>query len=76
MLIDKYFPDLEKALDRLGRMVFLFYWKPEDFSHLYGTDDQSSLENMLVSNFKQFGELVLELLKKINSFTETAGRTY
>jgi len=76
MLIDKYFPDLEKALDRLGRMVFLFYWKPEDFSHLYGTDDQSSLENMLVSNFKQFGELVLELLKKINSFTETVGRTY
>lgn len=76
MLIDKYFPDLEKALDRLGRMVFLFYWKPEDFSHLYGSDDQSSLEDMLVSNFKQFGELVLELMKKINSFTETAGRTY
>jgi hypothetical protein len=76
MLIDKYFPDLEKALDRLGRMVFLFYWKPEDFSHLYGSDDQSSLESMLVSNFKQFGELVLELLKKISSFTESAGRTY
>jgi len=76
MLIDKYFPDLEKALDRLGRMVFLFYWKPEDFSHLYGSDDQSSLENMLVSNFKSFGELVLELLKKISSFSESTGRTY
>jgi len=76
MLIDKYFPDLEKALDRLGRMVFLFYWKPEDFSHLYGSDDQSGLENMLVSNFKSFGELVLELLKKIKSFSESTGRTY
>ena len=42
MPIDKYLY-LEKALDRLGRMVFLFYWKPEDFSHLYGTDDRHHL---------------------------------
>ena len=63
-LIDKYMPDLEDGLDKLGRLIFLFYWKPEDFSQLYGSDDQADLENMLLSNFKSFGDLVLTLLKK------------
>lgn len=76
LLIEKYFPDLEKALDKMGRMIFLFYWKPEDFSDLYGSDDQSSLENLLLSNFKSFGELVLELLKKTQSYSESVGRSY
>jgi len=68
-LIDNYLPDLEVALDKLGRLLFLFYWKPEDFMELYGTDDQSSLENSLVSNFKSFGELVLELKNKNQQYS-------
>ena len=63
-LVNKYLPDLEQALDRLGRIVFLLAWKPEDFIKAYGTDDQSELENKLMSNFKALGELVLELLQK------------
>ena len=63
-LIDTYMPDLQTALDRIGRVLFLFYWKPEDFSTAFGSDDQSQLENKLVSNFKSFGELVMELLQK------------
>ena len=76
LLVEKYMPDLESALDKLGRMIFLFYWKPEDFSNLYGSDDQASLENLLLSNFKSFGELVLELLKKTQSYSESVGRSY
>ena len=63
-LVDKYIPDLEKALDKLGRIVFLLSWKPEDFIKAYGADDQSELENKLLSNFKALGELVIELLLK------------
>ena len=62
--MDKYIPDLEKALDKLGRIVFLLSWKPEDFIKAYGADDQSELENKLLSNFKALGELVIELLLK------------
>ena len=65
MMIDKYLPDMETGLDRVGRLLFLLYWKPEDFSELYGADDQSELESMFISNFKAFGELVLDLLKKV-----------
>lgn len=76
LMIDKYLPDLESALDKLGRMIFLFYWKPEDFSDLYGEDDQSGLENTLLSNFTSFGDLVLELLKKRKSFSDSVGNSY
>ena len=63
-LIDKYIPDLEQGLDRIGRILFLYYWKPEDFAQAYGSDDQVDLENKLLSNFKQLGDMVLELLLK------------
>lgn len=63
-IVQTYIPDFEQALDRLGRIMFLFYWKPEDFAQAYGNDDQTSLENKLVSNFKSMGELTLELLQK------------
>ena len=63
-MIDKYLPDMESAIDRLGRILFLFYWKPRDFEDAYGTDDMANLENQLLSNFKSFGALVLDLIKK------------
>ncbi len=63
-LVQTYVSDLELALDRLGRIIFLFYWKPEDFSASYGADDQSALENKFLSNFKAMGEMTLELLQK------------
>lgn len=63
-LIQSYVADLELALDRIGRIIFLFYWKPEDFSASYGSDDQTALENKFLSNFKSLGEMTLELLQK------------
>jgi hypothetical protein len=63
-MVDKYLPDMEAALDRLGRLLFLYYWKPRDFEDAYGADDMSNLENKLLSTFQSFGELVLELTKK------------
>jgi hypothetical protein len=63
-MIDTYMPDLLAGLDRIGRILFLFYWKPEDFAQAFGSDDQSQLENKLVSNFKSYGDLLIELLQK------------
>jgi hypothetical protein len=63
-MIDTYMPELQTALDRIGRILFLFYWKPEDFAQSFGSDDQTQLENKLVSNFKSYGELIMDLLQK------------
>jgi hypothetical protein len=62
--IDKYIPEMESGLDRIGRTLFLFYWKPEDFQRAFGQDDQPDMENELLSNFKSFGNMLLKLLKK------------
>lgn len=63
-MVDKYLPDMEEGLDRLGRILFLIYWKPRDFEDAYGSDDMTNLENQILSNFKSYGELVLDLTKK------------
>lgn len=63
-VIDSYVPELMKALDRLGRILFLYYWKNEDFAERYGTNDIAEMEDLIRSVFKSFGELVLKLRKK------------
>ena len=59
--ITQFLPDLRQGLDKLGRLLFLYLWKPADFSIYYGTDDILELEAMLTSNFRQLGELILDL---------------
>ena len=63
-LVDRYVPDMEKALDVMGRTLFLLYWKPGEFQDAYGVDDMQDMEDEVLSNFLQFGEMVLKLLKK------------
>lgn len=63
-LLNKYLPKLQEAVDSLGRIKFLFYWKPDDFQKSYGSDDMSNLEAEIDSNFESIGDLTLKLLKK------------
>ena len=63
-VIDSYVPELMKALDRLGRVLFLFYWKNEEFADRYGEGDLSEMEDSLRGIFKGFGDLVLQLRQK------------
>ena len=69
-MIDSYMPKMQAALDCTGRTLFLFYWKPEDFAQAFGADDQTQLENKLISNFKSFGDLVIDLLQKTKAHQE------
>ena len=63
-LIDSYIPQFMQAVDRLGRVLFLYYWKNEDFGERYGSSDTVELEDTLRSVFKQFGNLTLILRRK------------
>ena len=62
--IDMYLPELMKSLDRVGRILFIFYWKNEDFSERYGSEDLAEMEDLLRGVFKSFGDLVLKLKQK------------
>ena len=63
-VIDSYVPELVQALDRLGRILFLFYWKNEEFAERYGTEDLAEMEDSIRGVFKSFGDLVLQLRQK------------
>lgn len=63
-LVDRYLGDLMKALDKLGRILFLFYWHQEEFEDRYGKQDLPELEDTLRNAFEVLGDLVLFLKEK------------
>ena len=63
-LLQSFTPDLMKALDRLGRILFLFYWHNNDFADRYGKNDLPELEDATRNAFETLGELVLFLKER------------
>jgi hypothetical protein len=63
-MINRYVQDMEKALDAVGRSLFLLFWKPGEFDDAWGPEERQQVEDEMLSNFKGFGDLVLTLLRK------------
>lgn len=63
-VVDSYIGDLLLGLDRLGRILFMFYWHNEKFKERYGQQDMPEMEDNLRNVFKNLGELSLFLKQK------------
>ena len=63
-MVDRYMPDLMKGLDRLGRILFLFYWHGEKFQDRYGKGEMIELEDAIRNSFEFLGDLVLFLKQR------------
>jgi hypothetical protein len=63
-LVDRYLGDLLKALDKLGRVLFMFYWHQEEFEDRYGKSSLPELEDSLRNAFESLGDCVLYLTEK------------
>jgi len=61
---DKYLGDLFLAVDRLGRLLFMYYWHYDKFSERYGVEEMKELESSLKDSFSGLGDLVLFLKKR------------
>jgi hypothetical protein len=76
-MIDRYLSDLLKALDRLGRIIFMFYWHQQKFAERYGKQDMPELEDGLRSTFESLGEIVLLLRQKsVETYPEEGGQIF
>jgi len=62
--IDRYLGDLIIGLDRLGRILFMFYWHQDKFKERYGQEELRELEDSLKNTFKSVGDVVLFLKKR------------
>jgi hypothetical protein len=63
-LVDKNLGDLMKALDRLCRILFMFYWHQDDFQDRYGKAELPELEDGLRNSIEVLGDVVLWLMEK------------
>lgn len=72
-MVDRHLGDLMKGLDRIGRILFSFYWHGEEFQERYGKKDMPELEDSLRNAFEQLGDVVLFLKQKtVEPFPEEA----
>lgn len=62
--VDGYIGDLLLGLDRIGRILFMFYWHYDKFKERYGQQDLPELEDNLRNVFTNLGELTLFLKQK------------
>lgn len=63
-LVQKYLGDVTVGLDRVGRMLFLFYQHANDFEETHGKEDMQELEESLKNVFKGTGDLVMYLRQR------------
>ena len=52
---------LTGAVDRLGKMLFKFYWHNDDFAERFGQADMPEMEDSISNNFESLDALVLML---------------
>lgn len=59
-----YLPLLERSVDRMCRLLLLFYWHNSEFSETYGQDELAEFEDVLLTSIKTVGQLTLFLRQK------------
>jgi hypothetical protein len=57
-LVNDYLPDLEKAMDKVGRMVFLYWYKTENFAEKFSSTEIKETEDLLRNLFKELGKTI------------------
>ncbi len=63
-IVDKFLGDLMKGMDRIGRILFSFYWHGEEMQDRYGKKDMPDLEESLRNAFEAVGDVVIFLKQK------------
>lgn len=67
-LTEKYLGDLMKAVDRIARIMCLFWYHNEEFADRYGKQDLPQLEDGLRNTLESLGDITLFLKEKsVNS---------
>lgn len=70
-MVDRHLGDLMDGLDKVGRILFSFYWHKDKFEDRYGKKDIPELEDNLRNSFEQLGDLLLFLKQKtIDSYPD------
>ena len=62
--LNPYMPDLELALDRIYRILFMLWWKTDLFKDKYGVSELKEMESRVRNIGRELGKFVLEFKTK------------
>jgi len=74
-IVSAYLPNMEKAVDNLGRVLLTLWIKEEDTKESIGDEAFISLEDKLRAVFKNMGEVVLSLSNTATNVQQAAEQT-
>jgi hypothetical protein len=60
-VVDRYLSDLMTGLDRIGRILFSFYWHMDDVKEHYGAAETPDLIDAMRNAFEECGDVTLKL---------------
>lgn len=63
-LINRYISDIMLGMDRVNRILFVYYWANDKFRDRYGSENMRELEDQLKNAAKSTGDLVLFLKQR------------
>lgn len=63
-IVQEYIPELVDNLDRMCRLLLLFYWHNSEFAEEYGIDEMADFEDLLLSTIKSTSKVVLFLKQR------------
>ncbi|MGN1273015.1 MAG: hypothetical protein ACI4UF_00375 [Thermoguttaceae bacterium] len=59
--IDKLVTKMTKAMNTVGRLLFLYYWKGDQFEEMYGPQKLPEFEGSARKAFEVLGDMILFL---------------
>ena len=63
-IVQEYIPELVDNLDRMCRLLLLFYWHNSEFAEEYGIDEMADFEDLILSTIKSTSKVVLFLKQR------------
>jgi hypothetical protein len=72
-MVQEYIPEFVDNLDRMIRLLLLFYWHNAEFAEAYGIDQMADFEDLLSSTIKNTSKTILFLKQK--SIESSSGGT-
>jgi len=63
-MVDRWLPDIMKGMDRIGRILAIFYWHQDEFAERYGDGEMPEIEDSLRNAFEAVGDILLTLRQK------------
>lgn len=69
-----YLPVFINSIDKLGRLLFMFYWHNDAFVERYGKQNLDQIEDSLKDNLQSLGDLVIYLKEKTITADQAIGQ--